>query len=298
MSRRTSIVKPLDQAWPIPAAAQLACLLEASAPKVGNVHPNARFQNMHFGHFLASSSAVGQVFQDAEKLSVGQLILASATATRSRAGCNTNLGTLLLLAPLAVASVSLLSVDPLMDAEKLSRAVQQTLSELTPADSRDVYAAIRIAKPGGLGRVQDNDVAADAPDCLVSAMAQVAQVDAVARQYTNGFADIFERLLPWLNVELQSDTNPLSAIVRLQLRWLVHEPDGLIVRKMDIEAAQEVQQRAAFVLDLYQQDSPTATREFGKLDRFLRSESNLRNPGTTADLIACTLFCRLLGCGL
>jgi triphosphoribosyl-dephospho-CoA synthase len=291
-------VKPLDQTWPIPAAAQIACLLEASAPKLGNVHPTASYQDMHFGHFVASAIAVGQVFQDVQKLTVGQLVLATAEATQQRAGCNTNLGTLLLLAPLAVAASSILSVDHSIDSKKLSQAVGQTLSKLTPADSRDVYAAIRIAKPSGLGRVQDNDVLAQAPDCLIAAMTQAAKIDAVARQYTNGFADIFERLLPWLSAELQSDSDPLASIVRLQLRWLAHEPDGLIVRKMGTKSAQEVQQRAAAVHDLFRQDSPAAARELGELDQFLRRESNLRNPGTTADLIACTLFCRLLGCGL
>ncbi len=298
MSSRAGCVKPLDQTWPIPAAAQIACLLEASAPKLGNVHPTASFHDMHFGHFVASAIAVGQVFQDVHKLTVGQLVLATAETTQQRAGCNTNLGTLLLLAPLAVAASSILSVNHSIDSKSLCRAVGQTLSKLTPADSRDVYAAIRIAKPGGLGRVQDNDVLAQAPDCLIAAMTQAAQIDAVARQYTNGFADIFQRLLPWLNAELQWEADPLAAIVRLQLRWLAHEPDGLIVRKMGTESAQEVQRWAAAVHVLFQQVSPTATLELEVLDQFLRHATDLRNPGTTADLIACTLFCRLLGCGL
>ena len=86
-------MKPLDQSWPIDQAVMLACLLEASAPKLGNVHPGRAFDDMHFGHFLASAMAVSPIFADPTSHTVGSLVLAAVTATRQRVGCNTNLGT-------------------------------------------------------------------------------------------------------------------------------------------------------------------------------------------------------------
>ena len=43
----------------VAAAAQLACLLEASAPKPGNVSPGAAFRDATYEDFLASAVAIG-----------------------------------------------------------------------------------------------------------------------------------------------------------------------------------------------------------------------------------------------
>ena len=68
---------------------------------MGNVHPGAAFADMHFGDFLESAVAIEPVFAKVEELSVGELVLESVRATRAKVGMNTNLGTLLLFAPLA-----------------------------------------------------------------------------------------------------------------------------------------------------------------------------------------------------
>ena len=41
------------------AAAQLACLLEVSAPKPGNVSPGLHFHDTRYEDFLASAVAIG-----------------------------------------------------------------------------------------------------------------------------------------------------------------------------------------------------------------------------------------------
>jgi triphosphoribosyl-dephospho-CoA synthase len=280
---------PLDRKWPIPVAAELACTLEVSAFKAGNVHPHAAFDNMHFGHFVASSMAIRDVFANAASESVGRLVLDAVIATRTAAGCNTNLGTLLLLAPLAKAAAT----DDKLD---LQDGVRRVLAELTQQDSELVYQAIRAAQPGGMGRRAEDDVSGPAPDCLIAAMRCVSGVDAVARQYTNDYQDIFERLLPWLQAELESSFGPLEAISRLQLRCLAHEPDGLIARKLGNPAAREIQQLARELLPSWEpQDAPVAELKVVQdFDRYLRSDGHRRNPGTTADLIAATLFVQLL----
>jgi triphosphoribosyl-dephospho-CoA synthase len=298
-------MKPLDQSWPISQAIGMATILEASAPKLGNVHPSASFDDMHFGHFVASAYAVATVFEDVDRLTVGQLVLASVQATRHRVSCNTNLGTILLLAPLAKAAATLVrskSEQPSNRIEQqsglsrigLKAAVAEVLQALTPDDSQYVYDAIRTAQPGGLGKQSDNDVTQPAPASLLSAMQQVADVDAVARQYVNNFADLFERFLPWLDNALTQVACPFKAIVLLQLRIMAWQPDGLIARKCGSEVARQVQLQSQHILQVVESDAASAQQQLEQFDRYLRTDGNRLNPGTTADLIAATLFCRLV----
>ncbi len=282
---------PFNRTWPLGQAVQLACLLEASAPKAGNVHPNAHFADMQFAHFLASGVAIGEVFAETAKLGVGELVLQSVLATQAAVGCNTNLGTLLLFAPLAKAHARRASTI------ELQQQVAGILRELQPQDCQAVYAAIRVANPGGLGEQARDDVASAAPADLIAAMSQVASVDAVARQYTNCFADVFDRLVPWFKAELEQAYDPLEAICRLQIRWLAHEPDGLIMRKVGQDIARQVQSQAADTLAQFSSQRAGIPRcaPWQQLDQFLRSDGHRRNPGTTADLIAATLLVLLLG---
>ena len=294
-------------------AVELACLLEATAPKAGNVHPAASFTDMNYQHFVASASAVASVIGEVVPgQTVGHIVLACVQATQEAVGLNTNLGTILLFGPLVKAAmVEGVKVHSL---ELLRDIVEQVLRELSAQDSADVYQAIVESKPGGMGEQRENDIRSSAPENLVDAMAQVAEFDAVARQFTNGFAGCLEKLLPWLKeslVALESlpaSERILEAICWTQLRWLAHEPDGLIHRKVGAEQAREVQQRAKDVLvDLtcsgrgHEPSSRTPTAlplsrqdSYQEFDRYLRSDGNRLNPGTTADLIAATLLIFLL----
>lgn len=290
----TQPLPPFHRRWPLADAVQLACILEAAAPKLGNVHPTAHFADMHFGHFAASAVAIRRAFE-APIESVGQVIYAATAATAQHVDRNTNLGSLLLFGPLATAHHSCSQGD-FKSAAEWQAAVAQSLASLTPRDSELVYQAIRLARPGGLGRRPQADIAAPAPNNLVDAMRQVADIDAVARQYTNAFADIFERLLPWLNAELEHHPDPLEALSRLQVRWLAHEPDGLIVRKLGMAIAQEVQAQAqVLAAQLRNHRGPVlALTAASQLDQFLRGDGHRRNPGTTADLLAATALVRLV----
>jgi triphosphoribosyl-dephospho-CoA synthase len=282
---------PFDRSWPLPQAVELACLLEASAPKLGNVHPAAHFDNMSLVHFLSSAISVGPIFIHAAQRSVGRMVLDSVLATRESVGCNTNLGTLLLVAPLARASAYTRVNHPTFQA-----AVTEVLHSLTAADCADVYSAIRAAQPGGLGKREQDDVAETAPHDLLSAMASAPRTDAVARQYINNFQDIFGSLVPWLIEELSRWQQPLEALCRVQLRWLAHEPDGLIVRKVGLQRATEVQHRAALVLHATTTNTQPLAQQPAAIefDQFLRSDGHRLNPGTTADLLAATTLVVLL----
>ena len=88
----------------IGSAVQLACLLEASASKPGNVTPGRRFRDMSYEDFLASAAAIGPAFTRAGERGLGATILEAIEATRRWTRANTNLGIILLAAPLARAA--------------------------------------------------------------------------------------------------------------------------------------------------------------------------------------------------
>lgn len=275
---------PFTRKWTIPEAATLACLLEASSPKAGNVHPAASFRDMSFAHFAASAIAIRSAVEQHVNTGVGELILSAVRETRSAVSCNTNLGTVLLLGPLAVAAAH----------GGIATQLPNVLRDLDEQDSSQIYEAIQHAQPGGMGAREEDDVRGAAPSCIVDAMRQVSEFDAVARQYTNNFADVCETLVPWLEEILLEGWEVDESICRLQLRWLAKEPDGLILRKVGKRTASEVQQRAQTTLNLVGTSPIKQSPDYQDLDHYLRSDGHRLNPGTTADLIAATLFVKLL----
>ena len=89
-------------------AAQLACLLEASAPKPGNVPPGRSFAVARYEDFLASAAAIGAPIGGAATRPLGVTVRLAVEATARWTPSNTNLGIVLLLAPLARAGVATL----------------------------------------------------------------------------------------------------------------------------------------------------------------------------------------------
>jgi triphosphoribosyl-dephospho-CoA synthase len=267
----------------------MACLFEASAPKAGNVHPAASFDDMRYEHFVVSSCLIGPILAGATQKEVGELVLEAVRETRAAVARNTNLGTLLLLSPLAKAACVQVSGS-------LQARTSQVLRSLKPSDSRQIYQAISLAQPGGMGRRDKHDLSNMPPEDILSAMSEVATFDAVARQYTTDFADVFQRLVPWFHEELERRSDVCEAICHLQLRWLAHEPDGLIVRKLGAEFGEAIRGRAHAVLkDVANVESRLADHPSSlAFDNYLRADGHRRNPGTTADLISATLFVCLL----
>src|SRR5215212_2984894 len=98
----------------VAAAAQLACLLEASAPKPGNVSPGRHFADTRFEDFLASAAAIGAPLAGAGTRPLGATIRLAIESTACWTRSNTNLGIVLLLAPLARAAAASVTVgsDP------------------------------------------------------------------------------------------------------------------------------------------------------------------------------------------
>lgn len=267
--------------------AQTSCVWEATARKTGNVHPGRGFDDLEYTHFLRSALAIGPAFSKAlPGASVGALVLEAAQATRKVVGMNTNLGMILLLAPLAI-------VPPVEDFRFNRPNLDRLLRKLKVGDAAAVYRAIRLANPGGLGDAPQQDVKDEPTVTLLEAMKLAADRDMVARQYANGFADVFDFGVPAFLAGLERFGCIEAAIVDSQLRWLAEYPDSLIARKNGVAIAEDVRKRATEVQSLGGIATPEGRRAGVALDRHLRSEGHKLNPGTTADLITACLFVAL-----
>ena len=266
----------------VSAAVQLACLLEASAPKPGNVSPGVHFHDAHYEDFLASAAAIGAPFMHVGEQPLGVTIREAIEATARWTRTNTNLGMVLLLAPLARAA--------LLAPESLRAGVARVLRETTVDDAREVYRAIRLAAPGGLGVAAAEDVAGEPSVTLRDAMVLAAERDSVAREYATDFRTTFELGAPALMRARADGLDWNDAIVETYLTLLAAVPDTLIVRKLGGQAAEVVSRRAGAVLEAGGVRTEAGRAAIAHLDRELRDERNARNPGTTADLTAAAIF--------
>lgn len=276
--------------------ATLACLLEVTAPKPGNVHRAADFEDVSFVDFATSAVVLGSVLDACRENSLGQTVLESVVRTKATVGTNTNLGIVLLLVPLAKIVKSNTSLELGTD------VVSEYLSNLTETDGAGVFEAIRLAKPGGLGKVEQSDVNSgdDGLIDLLAAMQLAADRDAIARQYVSGYRDVFEVGVPLLTRGRGIFYDLGQAIVYAHVAWMAREPDSLIARKCGLETAQHAQFMASKAIDCLELLDPNQTAgeeelesfwsAVGELDFWLRSDGHRRNPGTTADLIAASLF--------
>ena len=264
--------------------ASLACLLEVTAPKVGNVHRGADFDDVLFTDFAVSSVAIGPAFDRAQEAGVGRTAHDAIQATRDLVATNTNLGMILLMAPLAcVPRGNRLAPE----------SVHSTLAALSPNDSRLVYEAIRLAKPGGTGQVKEMDIARDAPADLLAAMRDAAERDLVARQYVDDFRLVLEEAVPLLVDARKQGWLLTSAIIHTHLKILSRHPDSLIARKCGGETARQASTMAARVLEAGGPEDESFHEAAADFDFWLRADGHRRNPGTTADLIAAALFAAL-----
>ena len=82
-----------------------ACVAELAALKPGNVHIFADGHGMTIQDFVKSAEAVSAVIAQPD-LSLGQRIFLSVEATHKAVACNTNLGIILLCAPLIHAVIT------------------------------------------------------------------------------------------------------------------------------------------------------------------------------------------------
>ncbi len=267
----------------VAAAFTWACLAELDAPKPGNIHLFADGHNMTVHDFVRSAEAAALPIAK-PGAGVGARILGAVQATFSAVGANTNLGIILLCAPLA-AAIAGYRADL-----GLREAVGEVLRELDIEDAELAFRAIVQAAPAGLGHSARHDVFAPPTATLRLAMVEAAERDRVARQYATDFADIFDLGLPQLETQIRRRDELRWATLAVYLGFLAAFPDSHIARKFDLKAACAVRRNAAaFLAELQSTEHPSQL-----LPNLLAWDSLLKaaglNPGTSADLTVATLF--------
>ena len=257
-----------------------ACLMEVLSPKPGNVSPGKEFAASFVLDFINSARASAPELARAETQSLGETVLKAVQATRAVVNHNTNLGIILLTAPLAAVP----------ERKSLKDGIVNVLNTATVADSRLVYQAIRLAHPGGLGDADEQDLQGEPTVNLQECMRLAANRDLIARQYATGFDDVLRKGVNWLmEAAGHAETQPLQ-IAWLSLRLLAEFGDSLIGRKCGQEMSDIVRRKALEVLDSSWPIAHDSACSFAEFDAFLREDGNRRNPGTTADMVTAILF--------
>lgn len=253
----------------------LACVMEATARKPGNVHPAVSFPDLSYADFLKSAAVIAPLLTQSIALPTGELVLACISETQKTVPSNSNLGIVLLLAPLTRIPAAL----------KISEGIHRILHALSTEDARAVYEAIRLANPGGMGTTESADISQEPKETLREVMCLAAERDSIAREYATDFQIILNTGVPAITEYWEESDCWEAAIIRLQLRLMSDFPDTLIARKLGRDQAEEASRRARAVLQ-----SAVRTDHLEEFDSWLRAQGNQRNPGTTADLIVATLF--------
>jgi triphosphoribosyl-dephospho-CoA synthase len=269
----------------VAAAFSRACLDELEAPKPGNVHLFAPGHRMTAAEFVRSANAAAAPLA-VPGARVGSRILGAVEATLAAVGTNTNLGIILLCAPLAAAA-EVRSAD-------LRAALAQVLKALDIQDAELAFRAIARAAPAGLGRAERHDVTETASVSLKDAMAEASSRDRIARQYVSDFEDIFERGEPVLTTVLAAGAEPRWATLAVYLEFLSAFPDSHIARKHGIATAEDVCRAAS----RYHRRMRSPEKPAVLLADLLAWDALLKergiNPGTSADLTVATLFAHRL----
>ncbi len=261
---------------------------EVDALKPGNVHRFAAGHGMTYEDFVTSAECSAPCLCEPGVL-LGRRVLNAITATRAAVSVNTNLGIVLLQAPLICAA------ERAKDPSRLRRALAETLGALHKNDTEDVFSAIRLARPGGLGHTEEYDVHSSADCRLLDAMAAAAGRDMVARQYAFGFEDIYAVGLAALHEYFDRWNSVEWATVACYLRFLTRFPDSHVLRNFGPEVADEIRVRSGPVFrrfDNYKKPGSAITMLL-EYDKELK-DANI-NPGTSADLTAASLLLFHLG---
>ncbi|MEM3874196.1 MAG: triphosphoribosyl-dephospho-CoA synthase [Candidatus Bathyarchaeia archaeon] len=309
---------PFNKAEHVSRCLELAILLEVSADKPGNVNLVVGFEGTNHMHFLASAVAAAPHFRLAaergiavlkgdigvEDVGVGRIIrdcVADVHAWQS--GGNTLLGTIILFMPLAVAAGMTTDEKSVFNLSVLRQNLRRVVEATTPDDAVAVYEAVGIAKPSGLGKAPDLDVndpnsvkrIIDERISLYQVFKIASPYDMVCSEWVNNYPVTFEYAYPMLMRNLKEDGDLNTAIIHTFLAVLAKHPDTFIARKVGLKRACEVSAIAEEVLKSGGLKTAIGRERLREFDSMLRKESNLLNPGTTADIIAAALALAVLG---
>ncbi len=297
---------------------QLGILLEASAPKPGNVTRTSSFRSTRYEHYLASAIAVYPSFvkaaergvKVAEKeikvndIGIGRIVKGAIVNVNAwQHGGNTILGTIFLLIPISTAAGMALVNQKKFSISELRKNIKTIVESTTSFDAVAVYEAIKLASPNGLaGKAPVLDVNDPGSKreilrkgtTLYEIFKISASYDSIAKEWVENYPITFETGLPYFKQQLRKGDSLRNAIVHTFLKVLSTFPDTFIARKVGLEKAKEVSVKAGEVLKHGGLGQPLGRKKLLAFDKMLRKSTNQLNPGTTADIIATVLALNIL----
>lgn len=259
-----------------------ACEIELQAFKPGNVSIFSDGHDMSVEDFRKSYEVSAPPLCD-ENYSLGEKIFYAVKATRDEVRCNTNLGIILLCAPLIHAVQKHSNLN-------LRNALTQVLNSTTIDDANWVFQAISLAKPGGLGEVEKQDVSQNATVTLQAAMQLACDKDRIALQYVSDYKDIFDLGVLSYTHTFNRWQKKSWAAVAVYIDLLCQFPDSHIERKFGSRYSARVKQMMQQLKNELQIiDDPEQVKPLlNQMDTELKSHG--LNPGTSADLTVTTLL--------
>ncbi|MHA1894835.1 MAG: triphosphoribosyl-dephospho-CoA synthase [Candidatus Helarchaeota archaeon] len=295
--------KKIDKIDELVSASVIASLLEVSALKPGNVHPNHDIPDTRFEHFICANVVV---YQYLKKIALGEPIgknlIGAVRLTRAwQEGGNINFGILLLFAPILSAAGKLIrEKGEISDLNVLRNEIEKIIENTTFIDSLDLYKAIEIIQPGGLGTIKELDVndknslkrIKEDKLNLKYIFNQSASWDNISREWVTNYEITIDNGLPYLIKQYKKEKKIFKAITLLYLMLLGKYPDSLIIRKTSKEEATKISERAQKILSIT--NEAKQFEEIQKFDEYLHVFKGKYNPGTTADLVACTIFLAII----
>ncbi len=264
-----------------------ACICDVQAFKPGNVSVYSEGHDMTVEDFIKSAEVSAQPITQPD-YSLGEKIYYAVKATREAVGCNTNLGIILLAAPLCHA------IYQQTPEQSLRQALSDVLRKTTIADANWTFKAITLASPGGLGESEQQDVSDCAEVNLLQAMEIAKDKDRIAKQFTSAYKDIFDFSILRYNEALVRFGNQDWAASAVFTGLLRKFPDSHIERKYGDKYSGWVLKRIITVDDaLLNTDKPELLEPMlHEVDREFKEKGI--NPGTTADLTVATVLIGLM----
>lgn len=316
--KKTNLILSIESIDDLMRCINLASLLEVAGwPKPGNVHRTKDFDDTKFEHFLGGIAAIQPTFRnfcekiyqlsinDDKKYKFIELGLfykeAAEQMIKWQSGGNVLLGHILLLAPLAAAASLCLKTNNL-NFDDFSYYLNKIIDEATVEDTINLYKAIRLCNPGGLGKVKKFDINDDSSLREISeekiTLKKIynlsSEYDLISLEYSTGFHIILNEGLPYFLEMYNQFDDPNIASVNTFLKILSLHPDTLIIRKLGIDSASYVSNFASKIIEKGGISSEEGLKLTFELDRELQEKKGKSNPGTTADLIAGVIFCALI----
>ena len=162
---------------------KLACIWEATARKPGNVHRFCDFDDTTYLDFLDSARL--------PSLRCWMLLLIIESAIRYWRECGEP-GRWFARTAISAFCSCWRRWRKRRRNRNLRAGLGRVLDDLDVEDSRQVYEAIRLANPSGLGQAAEQDIKEEPTLPLREVMALAAGRDLIARQYVSDFREVFD----------------------------------------------------------------------------------------------------------